>query len=153
MPKKVVSAATMQIGKKGKGKHWTKAQVDARREAAERMKRDEVLPLLPLTWLNKQAVDIWKRKLLEVKGLKASEELLDVLDSESLAIYCDACVQYSNVAKKKQKSVDDIKELQAWARIISSFADKLGFNPSARARLVKKIVEDPEKDKFGKEFD
>jgi phage terminase small subunit len=43
-----------------------------------------------------------------------------------------------------------MKELQTWARIIASYADKLGFNPSARARLVKKLSNEKEKDLMSK---
>lgn len=153
MPTKVVSAATMQVGKKGKGKHWTAAQVESRKKIAEGLKREINSPITPPAWLSAQALEIWRRKLEEVAGLKASEALLDVLDRETLALYCDANVQYIHIASKKNKKIDDVKAMQGWARLISACADKLGFNPTARARLVKKIAEDPNADQFGKEFD
>jgi phage terminase small subunit len=90
--------------------------------------------------------------LKEVAGLNATAELLDVLDTEMLAVYCDAYVQYRLAAGRSPKSADDIKELQTWARIIASYAEKLGFNPSARARLVKKRADEIH-DKFAKKFD
>jgi phage terminase small subunit len=49
-------------------------------------------------------------------------------------------------------SVDAIKEQQAWSRIITQQGDKLGLNPSARARLIKKKAE-KKLDQFGDEFD
>jgi phage terminase small subunit len=129
--KQAVAAATMQVGKKGKGKHWTKAQVDARQSAAEGLTREKPSKVTPPDWLSKDALEVWRRKLQEVAGLKASEELLDVLDREMLAVYCDAYVQYQETAQN---------------------ADKLGFNPSARARLVKKIADEKDKDKMS-QFD
>lgn len=153
MPTKAVAAETMQVGKKGKGKHWTKAQIDARQAAADQIKRESPSKLMPPEWLSADALAIWKRKLVEVEGLKSSEALLDDLDAEMLAVYCDAYVQYQNAARIKRKSTDDVKELQAWSRIISSYADKLGFTPSARARLVKKIADNKNTDPFGANFD
>lgn len=141
MPTKTVAAETMEVGKKGGGKHWTQAEIDARQQVAEELKRKNKVDLMPPVWLSKDARAVWKAKLDQVRGLNAANELLDVLDTEMLAVYCDAYVQYLNAAKKKTKSPDDIKELQAWSRIISTYAEKLGFNPSARARLVKKRVE------------
>ena len=102
--------------------------------------------------MNKDAVTLWNEKLAQVAGLKAANELLDVLDTELLAMYCDAVVQYRNIARAKQLSTDDVKALQAWSRIVRDCAEKLGFTPSARARLVKKIA-DENKDTFGKKFD
>ena len=89
---------------------------------------------------------------METQRLNASNDLLDVLDTELLAVYCDAYVQYMVTAQIRIKSADDIKELQAWSRIIHAYAEKLGFTPSARARLVKKIAGE-QQDKFGKQFD
>jgi phage terminase small subunit len=148
--KQAVAAATMQVGKKGKGKHWTKAQVDARQSAADRLTREKPSKVTPPDWLSKDALIVWKRKLDEVAGLKASEELLDVLDREMLAVYCDAYVQYQKTAQKRRKNIEDVKGLQTWARIIGAYADKLGFNPSARARLVKKIADEKDKDGMSK---
>ena len=142
----------MEIGQKGGGKHWTAAEVSARQEAAGKLKRKVPVKLKPPDWLSPEARRVWMRKLKEVAGLNATAELLDVLDTEMLAVYCNAYVQYREAASRKPKSMDDIKELQVWSRIIASYADKLGFNPSARVRLVKKRA-DEHHDKFGKKFD
>lgn len=143
----------MQVGKKGKGKHWTDSEVKARQEAADKLKRETTSPLAPPDWLSEPALIVWQRKLDEVAGLKASEDLLDVLDREMLAVFCDVTVQYQVVAQKKRKDADDMKDLQAFSRIIAQYADKLGFTPAARARLVKKIAGEKDKDTFGKKFD
>lgn len=138
MAKNTVAAETMEVGKKGGGKHWTQTEIEARQNAADGMKRTQKIDLKPPVWLSKEARAVWKEKLEQVNGLNAANDLLDVLDTEMLAVYCDAYVQYLNAAQRKRKTPDDIKELQAWSRIINTYAEKLGFNPSARARLVKK---------------
>jgi P27 family predicted phage terminase small subunit len=142
----------MEIGKKGRGKHWTAAEVAARQKAADTLKRKKKVELIPPGWLSEAARKVWDRKLVEVSGLNAAEDLLDVLDAEMLAVYCDAYVQYQLTAGVSPKTSDMIKELQAWSRIISAYAEKLGFTPNARARLVKKLT-DKNEDRFGKDFD
>ncbi len=142
----------MQIGKKNGGKHWTEAEVAARQEAAEKLKREKAAALKPPGWLSKPALAVWHEKIKQVAGLKSANELLDVLDTELLAVYCDAYVRYQDTARITKKSPDDIKELQAWSRILNAYAEKLGFTPSARARLVKKIA-DKKEDQFGSRFD
>lgn len=161
MPTKTVSAETMEVGRKGSGKHWTAAEVAARQAAADKLKRKVSAKLTPPEWLSIDAVTLWHEKIAQVAGLKSANELLDVLDTELLAMYCDAVVQYRDIARvemdpntKKPKilSSDDVKALQAWSRIVRDCAEKLGFTPSARARLVKKLADD-NKDSFGKKFD
>ena len=152
MPSKAVVAETMDVGKKGNGKHWTAAQVSARAAAAEKLKRKQKAVLSPPPWLSNAARAVWERKIYEVSGLNSATDLLDVLDTEMLAVYCDAYVQYQVTAAVSPKTTDMIKELQAWSRILGAYAEKLGFTPNARARLVKKLS-DQKDDKFGKEFD
>lgn len=152
MATRSVSADTMEVGKKGSGKHWTAAEVESRQQAADKLKRKSKAELEPPSWLGKKALEIWKTKIAQVNGLKSANELLDVLDTELLAVYCDATVRYQECAQIVKKTSDDIKELQAWSRILKDYAEKLGFTPSARARLVKKIAEKG-KDTFGSSFD
>ena len=138
----------MEIGKKGGGKHWTAAEVAARKAAAAEMERKEPHELEPPNWLNQRALEIWDKVLDQAKEVN----LFDVLDRETLAVYCSAVIEYEKCALRKRKSVDAIKEQQAWARIISTLGDKLGLNPSARARLIKKKAE-KKQDQFGDDFD
>ena len=152
MPAQTVSAETMEVGKKGRGKHWTAGQVAARAEAAEKLKRKKAAELVPPDWLSDSARAVWVRKIEEVAGLNAANVLLDVLDSEMLAIFCHAYVQYQNTATSADRPEEWVKELQAWSRILKDYAEKLGFTPNARARLVKKLA-DEAPDKFGKKFD
>lgn len=152
MATKTVAAETMTVGRKGGGKHWTTSEVESRKEAADKLKRKETVTLQPPAWLGAEALIIWHAKIEQVNGLKAANELLDVLDTELLAVFCDATVRYQDCAQIPKKTSDDIKELQAWSRILKDYAEKLGFTPNARARLVKKIAEKGQ-DNFGSKFD
>lgn len=149
MPTKAVSVATMEVGKKGRGKHWTVAEISARRDAAEMLKRDEAIKLKAPGWLGRDAKAIWAKKLKEAGGV----ELLDVLDEESLAVYCDSVVKYKKLSERSILTIESHKVMQAYSRIIAQYAEKLGFNPSARARLIKKRAEKTPKDHFGEDFD
>jgi P27 family predicted phage terminase small subunit len=138
MPTKAVNAKTMGVGKKGGGKHWTAAQVEARQEAADGMKRGRQLRLFAPSWLNVEAKKLWR----DIIGKSKELDLYDYLDSECLGVYCDAVVQYRSIARKGAQSDEDAKALQSWARIIQQYADKLGLTPQSRARLVKRRADD-----------
>ena len=153
MKNKIVSAETMEVGKKGGGKHWTDAQVSARKKAAESIKRKNV-DLSPPVWLSKGALLIWERVVSDA----AKIDLLDNLDRDLLGTHCDAVDIYQTLSHdlasgQSTTRLDDMKMLQGWARIISGTAEKLGFTPSARARLVKKIADESLVDEFGDKFD
>jgi len=156
MPTRTVSAETMDVGRKGGGKHWTQAQVDARQEAAESLKRKTRVRLKAPAWLSPDALIVWKATIKQVRGL----DILDNIDAMLLAVYCDTVIKYQELSKP---GVDKdgipivlteggIKALQAYARILAQLTDKLGFSPAARARLIKKKA-DEALDSFGKEFD
>jgi len=172
MPTKAVSVETMEVGKKGTGKHWTADEVAARRAAAAKLKRDKV-NITATEWLSSGALLAWKRIVDDADEL-GNGELLDNLDIDMLANYCDTIDKIQtlnkNIAGMRARTFgDDVdlkliiqwvetidgetKILQAWYRIVAMYADKLGFTPQARARLIKKMAEDPKRDKFGKEFD
>ena len=156
MPTNTVNAKTMSVGSKGSGKHWTKAQVDARLEADAEVTRKAKVRLKPPVWLQPDALLIWKRILKQTKGM----QLLDNLDENMLAVYCDTVIKYQALSKpqfdKDGKpeflSGDGVKALQAYARLLSVYADKLGLTPAGRARLAKKEA-DEKLDAFGGEFD
>jgi P27 family predicted phage terminase small subunit len=146
----------MEIGKKGSGKHWTAAQVQARQEAEEGITRKTKVRMKAPDWLTPEALLIWKRIQRQTKGL----QLLDNLDENMLAIYCDTVIKYKQLSipkidetgKPEMLTSEGIKSLQAYARLLSGYADKLGLTPSGRARLAKKEA-DEKLDGFGEEFD
>lgn len=137
----------MEVGKKGRGKHWTQAEVDARKRAEEEYGRAKPVDLRPPARLGEKELVFWYWAIDQAKDVK----LFDNLDVEALALYCSAMVEYWRYDPLR-RTVNNIKERQAWARIIAQYSDKLGFNPSARARLIKKKV-DETLDKFGQKFD
>jgi P27 family predicted phage terminase small subunit len=153
MRARVVAAKTMQVGKKGGGKHWTKEDIAARAEAARDFERKDGAKIQSPIWLSKDALVIWKKKIGEIAGLSGGSELLDALDSEMLALYCDGIVRYKKLSQKKRLTVDDHRIMQTYMRRILDYSERLGFTPDARARLVKKRADGPGKDEFGEKFD
>lgn len=157
MPTNHVSADLMQIGAKGGGKHWTKAEVEAREKAAEMTKRKTRVNLRAPEWLSEEALAVWKKVRKKAAGL----DLFDNLDAEVLAMYCDAVVQYQQAQmdlkeRHYELPVDRnqaVRNVQAWARLVLAYAEKLGFTPTGRARLVKRRADELAEDKFGSEFD
>jgi P27 family predicted phage terminase small subunit len=152
MPTKTISANNMTPGGKAGGKHWTKTEVEERQAAAESLRRKNKTTLVVPKWLNTEARIVWRQVRYRLKGI----ELLDNLDTEMLAVYCDAYVQYRRaskvLAKLTEPDPDKVKELQAWARIMAMYADKLGLTPGGRARLAKRKAE-KRVDKFNDTFD
>lgn len=148
MPRQAVISEVMEVGHKGRGRHWTLAEVDARKRAEEELDRAEPVDLKPPEWLGKEALVLWYWAIDQAKGVK----LFDNLDTQTLAIYCCAVVECRRLACMKRLTAERVKQYQAWVRIITQLGDKLGFTPSARARLIKKRAED-HPDEFGKMFD
>ena len=132
----------------GSGKHWTRAEKEARKKAAEGLKRAKPRGLYAPSELSKGAKEVWKRVLASTKGV----ELLDNMDTEILALYCENVSKAKKLIKLDKLDSDQVKEFQAYSRIAISYADKLGLTPSARARLVKKKA-DKIKDSFSEKFD
>lgn len=136
MSKAQVAASKMEVGAKGSGRHWTKAEIEARQAATAELKRDTSATLRCPTWLTPEARKVWNR----VKKQAAEFDLLDELDIEMLAIYCDAVVKY-------QETHD-----ASWARLVASYAKELGLTPASRVRLAQKRAAEVV-DEFGDEFD
>ena len=136
--KSVVSAKTMGVGTDKAGRHWTQAEVNARQAATEKLTRKTPGLLRCPTWLTPDARKVWNR----VKKQAADFDLLDELDIDMLAIYCDSVAKYQAEGGQSQ----------SLARLIAMYADKLGLTPSARARLAQKRAAEIV-DNFGDEFD
>jgi phage terminase small subunit len=98
--------------------------------------------------LSKEARAVWKTTVARLKGI----ELLDALDTDLLAMYCDIVAKYRALSTEAV-TTDDIKSLQAWARLAQSYADKLGLSPAGRARLAKRKAEEKPPSEFEEEFD
>lgn len=152
MPTPIQSAEKMSVGGSAGGKHWTRAEVEARQAAEAGARRMSVNLRVP-EWLGEEARKVWRSIVRKLDGI----ELLDNLDADMLAIYCDAMVHYRQASKvigmpDRDNPEEDVKAAQSWARIVSAYAEKLGLSPNARARLAKKKVEKPV-DGFGSEFD
>ncbi len=132
MPTNPVSASKLSVRGKAGGKHWTRAEVEARQAAADGLKRKHRVSLRVPAWLGSEAREVWARIRRQVKGL----ELLDNLDGDMLAVYCDAVVKHREASKDLSSLSSDeaIKSVQAWARIVAAYADKLGFTPAARVK-------------------
>lgn len=142
----VVDISKMQVGEKGKGKHWTKREVEARKAAAKKTARKKLVRLKPPAWLKDDpaAFKIWKGVL---KGLK-DVELLDALDAHALATYCKLEAEKAEVLKKDNM---DLVRFERLSSLSLSYAKSLGLTPESRARLARKRAEgekDPNADLF-----
>jgi phage terminase small subunit len=109
-------------------KHLTKAEKQVRQAAEVSLRRKRVVVKAP-AWLGENARKVFEATKKRMRGL----DLLDNVDVDLLAVYCDAVVKY--------QTETDTKDKQAWSRIILSYAEKLGISQSARARLAKKKAE------------
>jgi len=144
MPTNVVSLENSR-------KHLTKAEKEAR-FAAEKAVTRQTVRLTPPKYLkdDKVAFDYWKKTVKRMQGIS----LLDDVDTEMLAIYCQLLSRRDLLVARFAKfpGDDELKNLQAQERIIVQYADKLGLTPNGRARLAKKRAEerpvDPNADLF-----
>jgi phage terminase small subunit len=101
----------------------------------------------PPAWLGKDELAEWYSVRNRLKGV----DLLDSLDTETLAIYCHTYVLYQKTARNIQ-SAEDLKLMQGLRDDFLKYADRLGLTPGSRARLAKKRAEKVE-DEFGEAFD
>lgn len=147
----VIDFSKMQIGKKGGGKHWTKKEVEARKNATAKVTRKKQTNLKMPKWLDAEAQAIWRKTLKDMKGF----DILDKVDEDVLATYCDAVARHkelSEMIREKGYTVYNaagsiveapwVKTQLSYARIIVQYSDKLGLNANARARLAKKIADE-----------
>ena len=145
-------------------KHLTKAELDAR-GAQEKTTMPSRTPKKPkLIVQDKAAGKHWSRILRDMAGL----EIIDVLDTDALAIYCaklarrdDLQATYLNARTVYAEEPDKVTlkamvalsgELQAIERDLLSYASKLGLTPESRARLAKRMAEQEEYDPDGDLF-
>ena len=117
-------------------KHLTKAEKSAR-QAAEATLESSKAPYLPApAWLSKEARTVFNN----TKRRLRSFNLLEPVDIDLLALYADAVTRYQAGIQTlgPQSNVKEIQAVQAWSRISLTYADKLGFSQTARARLARR---------------
>ena len=139
-------------------KHLTRAEREAR-EGQEDLNLPARKPKKPkLINQDKAAGKHWSRILKDMDGL----EILDVLDTDALAIYCaklarrdDLQTRYLQVRDEYAGAPTDAtlrnmiglsSELQSVERDLLAYASKLGLTPESRARLAKRMAEQTEAD-------
>ena len=134
--------------------HRTKADLKARAEADKAAERKNSLALEPPVWIKDmpEVQAIWDDLVRKMEGI----ELLDGLDADMLAEYCN-CVATLRKLTKRMVDKDElypdevIKERQAELRIMVSLSKELGVSPGSRARLAQKRAAG-ELDKFAEAF-
>ena len=155
MPTPVVSVKVIPRKKTPGTKHRTHAERDSLFAAAEAFERTDAATLKVPSWLGKDARDIWNRKVAEIKGLNSPDALLDPLDSDVFATWCNNVVLYRKLASKNgSATAEDYKLMISLTMRINEGAEKLGFTPASRARLIRRrAVGEGNADNFGKDFD
>lgn len=153
MGNQVIDFSQMQIGKKGGGKHWTKKEVESRERAAAKVTRPKKISLRMPDWLDDEAKKVWKKTIKDMQAF----EILDKVDEDVLATYCDAVARHkelSEMIRKKGYTIHNssgtlveapwVKTQLSYARLIVQYSDKLGLNANSRARLAKKMADEEE---------
>ena len=157
MPTPVKTLANMN-------KHLTHEEIEARDAIERSMLPARKLKRPKLITQDAAAGKHWARILKDMDGL----DILDVLDSDALAIYCaklarrdDLQSAYLHVRRLYEaegtptylKTMIDLSgDLQSVERELLSYASKLGLTPESRARLAKRMAEQDEDDPDGDLF-
>ena len=145
-------------------KHLTREEREAREGQEDTTLPTRKLKRPKLITQDKAAGKHWTRILKDMDGL----EILDVLDTDALAIYCaklarrdDLQAKYLQVREQYNDSPENATlrnminlsaELQSVERDLLAYAGKLGLTPESRARLARRLAEqeagDPDDDLF-----
>lgn len=126
-------------------KHLTKNELSARRAAEQGLEHGKRAYMRAPAWLSDEARDVFKLTVKRLRGF----DLLEQADIDMLAMYADAVARYQAGVKllTAESDTKEITAVQAWSRIAMTYADKLGFSQTARARLARrKAVETPPDD-------
>lgn len=122
-------------------KHLTNAERESRERAEGALERGKA-QLRPPTWLGDTA-----RKIFQTTKRRLHHyDLLEAVDIDMLAMYADALARYQDAIQGLGLDADvkSVQAAQAWSRIALTYADKLGFSQTARARLARrKAMEEP----------
>lgn len=155
MAKGIISFKKMHVGARGGGKHWTRDEVEKRLNGAKKVTRPKPKkPTVP-DWLSPAARLVWKHTLKAM----AEFDILDKVDGEALAIYCDAVEKVRTLNKKINaegftiigaKGIEVVSPYvtasQKYTALIMQYADKLGISADSRARLANKLGNEDEDD-------
>lgn len=151
-------------------KHFTNGEKESRQFEEQSLKRQSVKLTPPKYIKADDAANLyWKTTLKRMKEIT----LLDDLDSEMLAMYCQILSRRDKLSAAWQEgmrvaglvegplerlsamsTLDDLlKRLEAQERLALQYAEKLGMTPSGRVRLAKRRAEerpvDPDDDLYG----
>ncbi len=161
-----MSSATKTL--ENQGKHLTQTERQARADAENSLTRNGPVNLRPPKGFPKPARKYWNSIMKRLEDV----ELLDDLDQEMLAVYCQMLVRRdalnslceklladaveTDSDKSSTESTDKLESLlskiAALERSLMTYADKLGFTPQSRVRLAQKRAAaeaDPDSDFFG----
>ena len=81
----------------GKGKHWTKAEVDARRASEPKLPKPKKLK--PPSWLSEPAKKLFSNYAKQL--LEFPSGVISTLDVGTLARYCDCELSYAEASAQK----------------------------------------------------
>lgn len=135
MPTPALHAKVMLFNNSNrKGKHYTIAEMEKRKAAADKMTRAIVKLKMP-AFLKERAcapaLKIWKE--ITKEGLEIG--LFDNVDSRILA---DFCRYQALLEEELERSFPNEKKIDRLGKLALSYAEKLGLTPTARARLAVK---------------
>ena len=126
----------------GSKKHFTKAEIESRKKASEKMNGNK-LRKRPPEWISDEAKKEWKKILKDIEGF----EIFYSTDENLISTYCITMVQYKFLISKNL-----IMESQKTLKILIQLSDKLGLSPNGRARLATKegneIIKTTKEDEF-----
>lgn len=119
-------------------KHLTRSERAARAAAERSVQRETRSRIRMPAGLNPAARAIFVETRRRLRGL----QILDGSDQNALAMYSDILAKFNVLSKQIDESDYPDKDLiqlcQSWVTKIQGYEDRLGLNPSARARLARK---------------
>ncbi len=125
----------------------------ARRESAEARFDTGTLPRCPI-WLDASARRVWRRLVGELKNTG----LLTGLDTNSLAVLCDAAARHAEAAALVVRDGPVLQGARGpmqnpavavaarYAGIVDRLGSRFGLSPESRAKLAATIPAEPEPD-------
>lgn len=158
----------------GKGKHWTKSEVEDRQNAEIKMPKPKALT--PPTWLSDPAKKLFRKYAKQLLAFPSG--IVSTLDVGTLARYCDCELSYGEASAHKNAWLDECtrllresasdgmadladdpmyaaatKEVDFWTGQLVKFekmargcATEMGLTVSSRCRLVVPKAEAKEED-------